>query len=199
MRKASVQRKTKETEINVELNLDGTGQYTVSTGIGFLDHMLEQLSRHSLIDIKLTGKGDLHIDQHHTTEDSGIAIGEAFAKALGERKGIVRYGHAYIPMDETLSRVSLDLSGRPYFIWKVEFTKPKLGEMDTELFREWFQAFAFASGATLHVENLYGVNNHHIVESCYKGLARALRIAIDIDPRKADEIPSTKGTLGGSL
>ena len=199
MRKASVARKTKETSIDVELNLDGTGQYTVSTGIGFLDHMLEQLSRHSLIDLKLTAKGDLHIDQHHTTEDSGIAIGEAFAKALGERKGIVRYGHAYIPMDETLSRVSLDLSGRPYFIWKVEFTKPKLGEMDTELFREWFQAFAFAAGVTLHVENLYGVNNHHIVESCYKGLARALRIAIDIDPRKANEIPSTKGTLGGSL
>jgi imidazoleglycerol-phosphate dehydratase len=199
MRTATIQRKTKETEINVELNLDGTGQYTVSTGIGFLDHMIEQLSRHSLIDIKLTAKGDLHIDQHHTTEDSGIAIGEAFAKALGERKGIVRYGHAYIPMDETLSRVALDLSGRPYFIWKVDFTKPKLGEMDTELFREWFQAFAFAAGATLHIENLYGVNNHHIVESCYKGLARALRIAIDIDPRKSDEIPSTKGTLGGSL
>jgi len=199
MRKAKIQRKTKETEINVELNLDGTGDYKVSTGVGFLDHMLEQLSRHSLMDLKLTAKGDLHIDQHHTTEDSGIAIGEAFAKALGERKGIVRYGHAYIPMDETLSRVSLDLSGRPYFIWKVEFSKPKLGEMDTELFREWFQAFAFAAGATLHVENLYGVNNHHIIESCYKGLARALRIAIDIDPRKANEIPSTKGTLGGSL
>ena len=161
--------------------------------------MMEQLSRHSLIDLKLRAKGDLHIDYHHTTEDTGIAVGEAFAKALGERKGIVRYGHATIPMDETLTRVSLDLSGRPYFIWKVEFTKPKLGEMDTELFREWFQAFAFAAGATLHIENLYGVNNHHIVESCYKGLARALRIAIDIDPRKSDEIPSTKGTLGGSL
>ena len=199
MRKASVVRKTKETSIEVEINLDGTGQYTVSTGIGFLDHMIEQLSRHSLVDIKLTAKGDLHIDQHHTTEDSGIAIGEAFAKALGERKGIVRYGHAYIPMDETLSRVALDLSGRPYFVWKVEFTKPKLGEMDTELFREWFQAFAFAAGATLHVENLYGINNHHIVESCYKALAKSLRIAIDIDPRKRDEIPSTKGTLGGSL
>jgi len=199
MRKAIVERKTKETQITAEVNLDGTGKYEVSTGIGFLDHMMEQLSRHSLIDLKLTAKGDLHIDYHHTTEDTGIAIGEAFAKALGERKGIVRYGHAYIPMDETLSRVALDLSGRPYFIWKVEFTKPKLGEMDTELFREWFQAFAFAAGATLHVENLYGVNNHHIVESCYKGLARALRIAIDIDPRKSDEIPSTKGTLGGSL
>lgn len=199
MRQAQIKRKTNETEINVELNIDGTGKYEVSTGIGFLDHMLEQLSRHSLIDLKLTAKGDLHIDQHHTTEDSGIAIGEAFAKALGERKGIVRYGHEYIPMDETLTRVALDLSGRPYFIWKVEFTKPKLGEMDTELFREWFQAFAFAAGATLHVENLYGVNNHHIVESCYKGLARALRIATSIDPRKSDAVPSTKGTLGGSL
>jgi imidazoleglycerol-phosphate dehydratase len=161
--------------------------------------MMEQLSRHSLMDLNLSAKGDLHIDYHHTTEDTGIAVGEAFSKALGDRKGIVRYGHAYIPMDETLSRVSLDLSGRPYFVWNVEFTKPKLGEMDTELFREWFQAFAFAAGATLHVENLYGVNNHHIIESCYKGLARALRIAIDIDPRKADAIPSTKGTLGGSL
>lgn len=199
MRTAKVERKTKETQITVELNLDGTGKYEVATGIGFLDHMLEQLSRHSLIDLKVKAEGDLHIDFHHTTEDTGIAIGEAFAKALGERKGIVRYGHAYIPMDETLSRVSLDLSGRPYFIWKVEFTKPKLGEMDTELFREWFQAFAFAAGATLHVENLYGVNNHHIIESCYKGLARALRVAIDIDPRKKDEVPSTKGTLGGSL
>lgn len=199
MRTATVERKTKETQISVELNIDGTGKYDVSTGIGFLDHMLEQLSRHSLMDITLRAKGDLHIDYHHTTEDTGIAVGEAFAKALGERKGIVRYGHAYIPMDETLTRVSLDLSGRPYFVWKVEFTKPKLGEMDTELFREWFQAFAFASGATLHVENLYGVNNHHIVESCYKGLARALRVATSIDPRKSDEIPSTKGTLGGSL
>jgi len=199
MRKASVERKTKETSISVEINLDGTGKYEVKTGIGFLDHMLEQLSRHSLIDINLAAKGDLHIDGHHTTEDSGIVIGEAVAKALGDRKGITRYGHEYIPMDETLSRVALDLSGRPYFIWKVEFSKPKLGEMDTELFREWFQAFAFAAGATLHVENLYGVNNHHIVESCYKGLARSLRMAIAIDPRKADEIPSTKGTLGGSL
>jgi imidazoleglycerol-phosphate dehydratase len=198
MRKASVTRKTKETSIDVTINLDGTGVYNVSTGIGFLDHMIEQLSRHSLIDIDLKATGDLHIDYHHTTEDTGIAIGEAFTKALGERKGITRYGHAYIPMDETLSRVAIDISGRPYFIWNVEFTKPKLGEMDTELFREWFQAFAFAAGATLHVENLYGVNNHHIVESCYKGLARTLRIATSIDPRKADEIPSTKGTLGGS-
>ena len=199
MRSAIIERKTKETQVKAEVKLDGTGLYTVSTGIGFLDHMMEQLSRHSLMDLNLEAKGDLHIDYHHTTEDSGIAIGEAVAKALGDRKGITRYGHAYIPMDETLSRVSIDLSGRPYFVWNVEFTKPKLGEMDTELFREWFQAFAFAAGATLHVENLYGVNNHHIVESCYKGLARALRIAVEIDPRKSDAIPSTKGTLGGSL
>ncbi|MDE3061327.1 MAG: imidazoleglycerol-phosphate dehydratase HisB, partial [Pseudomonadota bacterium] len=156
-RTAKHTRKTKETDISVELNLDGTGKYEVKTGIGFLDHMMEQLSRHSLMDLKLTAKGDLHIDNHHTTEDTGIAIGEAFAKALGDRKGITRYAHAYIPMDETLSRIAIDLSGRPYFIWKVEFTKPKLGEMDTELFREWFQAFAFAAGATLHVENLYGL------------------------------------------
>ncbi|NBO17815.1 MAG: imidazoleglycerol-phosphate dehydratase HisB [Proteobacteria bacterium] len=199
MRQATIERKTKETEIKATLNLDGTGTYKVSTGIGFLDHMLEQLSRHSLMDIELTAKGDLHIDGHHTTEDCGIALGEAFAKALGDRVGITRYGHAYIPMDETLSRVSLDISGRPYFIWRVEFTKPKLGEMDTELFREWFQAFAFAAGVTLHVENLYGVNNHHIVESCYKGLARALRTATAIDPRASGAVPSTKGTLGGSL
>ncbi|MEZ5692180.1 MAG: imidazoleglycerol-phosphate dehydratase HisB [Rickettsiales bacterium] len=199
MRKAINERKTKETEVKVELNLDGSGVYEVSTGIGFLDHMLEQLSRHSLIDIKLEAKGDLHIDYHHTTEDTGIAIGEAFAKALGERKGIVRYGAATIPMDETLSHVVIDLSGRPYFVWNVDFSTPKLGEMDTELFREWFQAFAFAAGATLHVKNEYGRNNHHIVESCYKALARSLRQAIAIDSRKADEIPSTKGTLGGTL
>ncbi len=199
IRKASIERKTKETDIKVDINLDGTGEYAVSTGIGFLDHMMEQLSRHSLMDLKLTAKGDTHIDFHHTTEDTGIAIGEAVSKALGDRKGITRYAHAYIPMDETLSRVAIDFSGRPYFIWKVEFSKPKLGEMDTELFREWFQAFAFAAGATLHVENLYGVNNHHIIESCYKGLARCLRQASAIDPRKSDAIPSTKGTLGGSL
>jgi imidazoleglycerol-phosphate dehydratase len=195
LRKASVSRNTKETKIEVEINLDGTGKYEVSTGIGFLDHMLEQLSRHSLIDIKLQAKGDLHIDYHHTTEDTGWAIGEAVSKALGERLGIVRYGHVYIPMDETLSRVAIDLSNRPYLIWKVDFSKPKLGDMDTELFREWFQAFSQSAGATLHVENLYGDNNHHIVESCYKGLARALRIAIDIDPRKSGEVPSTKGVL----
>lgn len=199
MRIVKHSRKTKETEVSLELNLDGTGKYEIATGIGFLDHMLEQLSRHSLIDIKLTAKGDLHIDNHHTTEDTGIAIGEAVAKALGERKGIVRYGNSVIPMDETLSKAAIDLSGRPYFVWNVVFSIPKLGDMDTELFREWFQAFAFAAGATLHIENQYGVNNHHIVESCYKALARALRVAIDIDPRKSDEIPSTKGTLGGSL
>ena len=199
MRTGSVHRKTSETSIDVELNLDGTGIYEVSTGIGFLDHMMEQLSRHSLIDLNLKAIGDLHIDQHHTTEDSGIAIGTAFAQALGDRKGISRYGEATIPMDETLTRVALDLSNRPYLIWKVNFTRDKLGDMDTELFKEWFQAFAQAAGVTLHVENLYGDNNHHIVESCFKALARALRAAVEIDPRKADAVPSTKGTLGGSL
>ena len=197
MRTASVKRDTKETQISVSLNVDGTGQYNVSTGIGFLDHMLEQLSRHSLMDLTVKAEGDLHIDFHHTTEDTGIAIGSAFRDALGDRAGITRYGHAYIPMDETLSRVSLDISGRPYLIWKVDFTKPKLGEMDTELFKEWFQAFAFAAGITLHVENLYGENNHHIIESCFKGLAKSLRMAASIDPRAKDMIPSTKGTLGG--
>jgi imidazoleglycerol-phosphate dehydratase len=194
-RSARVERKTKETSIVVELNLDGTGQYEIATGIGFLDHMLEQLSRHSLMDLTVKAKGDLHIDFHHTTEDTGLAIGTALAEALGERKGITRFGSALSPMDETLTRVALDLSGRPYFVWKVEFTKPKLGEMDTELFREWFQAFATAGGVTLHIENLYGVNNHHIVESCYKGLARSLREAVAIDPRKSDAVPSTKGVL----
>jgi len=195
MRKATIERKTKETEISVSLDLDGNGNYDVSTGIGFLDHMLEQLSRHSLIDLTVKAKGDLHIDFHHTTEDTGIAIGEAFSEALGDRKGITRYASALIPMDETLSRIALDISNRPYLIWRVDFTKPKLGDMDTELFKEWFQAFAQAAGITLHVENLYGENNHHIVESCYKGLARSLRDAIAIDPRKADEVPSTKGVL----
>ena len=183
----------------MSLNLDGSGDYSVDTGIGFLDHMMEQLSRHSLIDLELKAVGDLHIDFHHTTEDTGIAIGEAVSRALGDRKGICRYGDALIPMDETLSRVALDCSNRPYLIWKVDFSKPKLGEMDTELFKEWFQAFAQAAGITLHVENLYGENNHHIVESCFKGLARALRAAIAPDPRKADAVPSTKGVLGGSL
>lgn len=199
MRSASVRRETKETRIEVTVGLDGTGVYDVKTGIGFLDHMIEQLSRHSLIDISVRADGDLHIDFHHTTEDTGIAIGEAVAKALGDRKGITRYGTATIPMDETLTRVALDVSNRPYLIWKVGFSRPKLGEMDTELFKEWFQAFAQAAGITLHVENLYGENNHHIVESCYKALARALRQAIEIDPRAAASVPSTKGVLGGSL
>ena len=198
-RKARVERKTKETEIAVSVDLDGSGKSEIATGIGFLDHMLEQLSRHSLIDLTVKAKGDLHIDFHHTTEDTGIAIGEAVSKALGERKGINRYGDAMIPMDETLTRVALDASSRPYLIWKVNFTKPKLGEMDTELFKEWFQAFAQHAGLTLHIENIYGDNNHHIVESCYKGLARALRAAVEIDPRKSDAIPSTKGVLGGTL
>lgn len=197
MRTAKIERKTSETSIKVEVNLDGTGKYEVSTGIGFLDHMMEQLSRHSLIDLKVEAKGDLHIDFHHTTEDCGIAVGQAFAEALGDKRGIRRYGSALSPMDETLSRVALDISGRPYFIWNVEFSRDKLGEMDTELFREWFQAFAFNSGTTLHIETLYGINNHHIVESCFKGLARSLREAIEIDSRKADAIPSTKGQLGG--
>jgi len=195
MRTATIERTTKETSVKATVQLDGTGIYEISTGVGFLDHMIEQLSRHSLIDIKLEAKGDIHIDYHHLTEDVGIVLGEAVSKALGERRGIVRYGSALSPMDETLTRVALDLSGRPYFIWKVNFSKPKLGEMDTELFREWFQAFAFNSGMTLHIENLYGENNHHIVESCYKGLARAVREAIAIDPRKSEDIPSTKGVL----
>jgi imidazoleglycerol-phosphate dehydratase len=194
-RSASVTRNTTETRISVSLDLDGTGKYSVSTGIGFLDHMLEQLSRHSLIDLTVKAEGDLHIDFHHTTEDTGIAIGEAFNKALGDRKGINRYGHMYIPMDETLTRVALDLSNRPYLIWKVDFTRDKLGEMDTELFKEWFQAFAQAAGCTLHLETLYGTNNHHIVETCFKGLARALKIAITHDPRQSDVVPSTKGVL----
>ena len=194
-RSASVSRNTTETRIAVSLDLDGTGKYSVETGIGFLDHMLEQLSRHSLMDLTVKAEGDLHIDFHHTTEDTGIAIGEAFSKALGDRKGITRYGHIYIPMDETLTRVALDLSNRPYLIWKVDFTRDKLGEMDTELFKEWFQAFAQAAGCTLHIETLYGTNNHHIVETCFKGLARALKIAIAQDPRQPRAVPSTKGVL----
>lgn len=195
MRQASVERNTQETQISATINLDGSGVYDIETGIGFLDHMLEQLSRHSLIDITLRAKGDLHIDFHHTTEDTGIALGQAFSQALGDRKGIWRYGSALIPMDETLTRVALDASNRPYLIWKVDFSRDKLGDMDTELFKEWFQAFAQNAGLTLHVENLYGTNNHHIVESSYKALARALREAIAIDPRKADAVPSTKGSL----
>jgi imidazoleglycerol-phosphate dehydratase len=197
MRKASIDRNTKETRISAEINLDGTGQYDVKTGVGFLDHMLEQLSRHSLIDIRLRAEGDLHVDQHHTAEDSGIALGQAVARALGDKRGITRYASAYLPMDEALTRVALDISGRPYLIWKVTFPTQKIGEMDTELFREWFQAFAQNAGITLHVENLYGENSHHIAETCYKGLARALRAAIAIDSAQADQLPTTKGTLGG--
>ncbi len=195
MRQASVARNTNETRISASVDLDGTGIYDITTGIGFLDHMLEQLSRHSLIDITLKAEGDLHIDYHHTTEDSGIALGQAVAQALGERKGIQRFGSALSPMDETLTRVSLDASNRPYLVWKVNLKRDKLGEMDIELFKEWFQAFAQHAGLTLHIENLYGENMHHIVESCYKGLARALRQAIEIDPRKSGAVPSTKGSL----
>lgn len=197
MRTATVERNTKETRIRATVDLDGTGKYAVRTGIGFLDHMLEQLSRHGLIDLNVEVNGDLHIDGHHTTEDSGLAVGEAVSKALGDRKGIVRYGSAMIPMDETLTRVVVDLSGRPYLVWKVTIPRPALGELDTELVKEWFHAFAQTVGANVHVETLYGANSHHIVESCFKGLARALRQAVAIDPRAAQAIPSTKGTLGG--
>ncbi|MGH6975024.1 MAG: imidazoleglycerol-phosphate dehydratase HisB [Stellaceae bacterium] len=196
---AEVERATRETRIHARVDLDGAGRASIRTGIGFLDHMLDQLSRHSLIDIDLEAKGDLHIDQHHTTEDSGFVVGEAIARALGDRAGIGRWGEAMVPMDETLTRVALDASNRPYLIWKVKLSKPKLGEMDSELFKEWFQAFAQSAGVTLHVENLYGENNHHIIESCFKGLARALRQAVAIDPRRAGAVPSTKGVLGGSL
>ena len=196
MRIGEINRTTGETAIDVRVNLDGSGVYSVSTGIGFLDHMLEQLSRHSLIDLTVKAVGDLHIDQHHTTEDVGIAVGEAIAKALGDKRGIARYGEAHAPMDETLTRVALDISGRPFLVWKVPLTMPRLGEWDTELIEHWFHSFAGSAGLTLHVEMLYGGNNHHIVESCYKALARALRQAVEIDPRKSDAIPSTKGVLG---
>ena len=195
MRIAKAVRNTKETKISSNVNLDGAGNSNIQTGIGFLDHMVEQISRHGLIDINLKAKGDLHIDDHHTTEDSGYVLGEAISKALGERKGINRYGNAHIPMDETLTRVVIDLSGRPYLVWKVAFTQKRLGEMDTELFKEWFQAFAQAIGANIHVENLYGTNNHHIIESCYKGLARSLKEAVRLIPRITDKVPSTKGVL----
>ena len=197
MRKASLDRKTTETQIAVSINLDGTGAYDVKSGVGFLDHMLELLARHSLIDIKLRATGDTHIDFHHTTEDSGIALGQAFAKSLGDRKGIRRYADCFLPMDEALTRAAIDVSGRPYLIWKVEFSRPKIGEFDTELVREWFQAFAMNAGVTLHVQTLYGDNCHHIAESCFKALARVLRAATEIDPRQKDRIPSTKGSLKG--
>lgn len=197
MRTATIERNTKETEIFVELNLDGSGQYDIATGIGFLDHMIEQFSRHSLIDLKMRIKGDLHVDQHHTAEDSAIALGQALAKAMGDKAGIFRYGSAYSPMDETLSRVALDLSGRPYLVWNAAFSQPRLGEMDTELFRHWFHSIADAAGITLHIDVLYGDNNHHIAESIFKGFARAMRQAVERDPRKGDAIPSTKGQLSG--
>ena len=195
MRKYSLNRKTKETTIEVKLNLDGKGKSDIKTGIGFLDHMLDQISKHSLIDISIKAKGDLHVDLHHTTEDSALALGEALNKALGERKGIKRFGQALSAMDETLSRVVVDCSNRPYLVWKVNFTISQLGEMDTELFKEWFQAFSQSAGITLHVENIYGDNSHHIIESCFKGLARSLRTAMEIDPRNKTAIPSTKGSL----
>ncbi|GGB95089.1 imidazoleglycerol-phosphate dehydratase [Novosphingobium endophyticum] len=197
MRTASITRTTHETDIAVEVNLDGTGAYDVSTGIGFLDHMIEQFSRHSLIDITCRIKGDLHVDQHHTAEDSAIAIGQAIAQALGDKAGIGRYGQAYSPMDETLARVALDISGRPYFVWKAAFTQEKLGELDTELVEHWFHSISQAVGITLHIELLYGANNHHICEAIYKGFARAMRSAVELDPRKGGAIPSTKGQLGG--
>ena len=197
MRKATIKRKTKETDIAVTVMLDGSGKAGIATGIGFFDHMLEQLARHSLIDIDVKAKGDLHIDQHHTTEDVGIALGQAVAKALGDRAGISRYADVHLPMDETLTRCAIDVSGRPYLVWDVEFSRPKVGDFDTELFREFFQAFAQNAGLTLHVTNLYGENNHHIAETCFKAVARVLRAALEIDPRQQGAIPSTKGSLAG--
>ena len=197
-RTATVERITTETRITAQVNIDGTGTYRVATGIGFLDHMLEQLARHSLIDLELDAEGDLHIDAHHTTEDCGYVVGEAIRRCLGERRGITRYGTARVPMDEALTEVSLDISGRPYLVWQVPLAQARLGDMDTELFREWFQAFSQSAAITLHVTTHHGSNTHHIVESCFKALARALRQAMTIDQRAADAIPSTKGSLGGS-
>nr|WP_201026332.1 imidazoleglycerol-phosphate dehydratase HisB [Paramesorhizobium deserti] len=196
-RAASVERTTKETSIAVSVDLDGTGAFDISTGVGFFDHMLEQLSRHSLIDMKIKANGDLHIDDHHTVEDTGIAIGQAIARALGERRGIMRYASIDLAMDETLTRAALDVSGRPFLVWQVEFSAPKIGTFDTELVREFFHALAQNAGITLHITNHYGANNHHIAETCFKAVARALRIAIEADPRQKDAIPSTKGTLKG--
>jgi imidazoleglycerol-phosphate dehydratase len=197
MRTAAVKRATKETDIQVTVNLDGNGRSEIATGIGFLDHMLDLLARHARIDIAVNAKGDLHIDQHHTTEDVGIALGQAVKQALGDMKGITRYADVHLPMDEALTRVAIDISGRPFLVFKVGFTRDKVGTFDTELVNEWFQAFAINAGVTLHVETLYGANDHHIAESCFKGLARALRSAVAIDPRAKDEVPSTKGALGG--
>lgn len=196
MRTAIVERKTRETEIFVSVDLDGSGEYDIDTGIGFFDHMLEAFSKHSLIDLKVRAEGDLEIDGHHTTEDTGIVIGQAIAKALDGNAGVTRFGSAEIPMDETCTRVALDLSGRPYLVWKVAFKTDTVGEMDTQLFREWFQAVSQSAGITLHVETLYGENSHHIAESCFKAFARALRQAVEVDPRRADDVPSTKGVLG---
>ncbi len=197
MRTAKIVRNTTETKIHIEVNLDGTGSYDISTGIGFLDHMVEQFSRHSLIDVVMKVDGDLHIDQHHTTEDSAIALGQALAQAMGDKAGIGRYGNVYSPMDETLSRVALDISGRPFLVWRAGFSQEKLGEWDTELIEHWFHSVAQAAGITLHVELIYGQNNHHICESIYKGFARAMRSAVELDPRKGNAVPSTKGQLGG--
>jgi imidazoleglycerol-phosphate dehydratase len=197
MRKGTVTRKTKETDVEVAVDLDGSGRAQIATGIGFLDHMLDLLARHSRIDITVKAKGDLHIDHHHTTEDVGIALGQAVKQALGDMKGITRYADVHVPMDEALTRVALDISGRPFLVFKVEFVRAKIGEFDTALVQEWFQAFAVNAGITLHVETLYGTNDHHISESCYKALARALKGAVAIDPRAKDEVPSTKGSLGG--
>ena len=195
MRTATVERKTRETEIHVALDLDGAGVYDIATGIGFLDHMLESFSRHSAIDLTVRAQGDLHVDFHHTTEDTAIVIGQAIRRALGDFSGVRRFGSCLMPMDETLTRVAIDLSNRPYLIWRVKFTRPKIGEMDTELFREWFQALAQNAGICLHIENLYGENSHHIVETCFKGTARALREAVEIDPRLGGAVPSTKSIL----
>src|SRR6266704_2347928 len=197
MRKASIRRSTKETDVEVVVDLDGAGAASISTGIGFLDHMLELLARHSRIDLNVAAKGDLHIDHHHTTEDVGIALGQAIKQALGDMRGITRYADVHLPMDEALTRVAIDISGRPFLVFKAEFARDKVGSFDTELVREWFQAFAMNAGVTLHVETLYGTNDHHIAESCFKGLARALRAAVAIDPRAGNEVPSTKGSLGG--
>ncbi|KPF99655.1 imidazoleglycerol-phosphate dehydratase [Rhodopseudomonas sp. AAP120] len=197
MRTATIKRKTRETDIEVTVNLDGTGVSNSATGIGFFDHMLELLAKHSRIDITVKAVGDLHVDFHHTTEDVGIALGQAVKQALGNMAGITRYASMLMPMDETLTRVVIDVSGRPFLVFKAEFPRDKIGEFDTELVREWFQAFAINAGVTLHVETLYGLNSHHIAESCFKGLARALRAAVAIDPQAAGEVPSTKGQLGG--
>ena len=197
MRRATISRKTKETDVSVSVNLDGTGAARIATGVGFFDHMLEQVARHSLIDLDIAARGDLHIDQHHTVEDTGIALGQAVRAALGDMKGVTRYADAHLAMDETLTRVALDISGRPFLVFRTTFSNAKIGEFDTELVREFFQAFAMNAGITLHVETLYGANNHHIAESSFKGLARALGAAVAIDPRQRDRVPSTKGTLQG--